>query len=205
MAQEETALQPTAYVAGADAAGAHCSICQTNVIAGESMVNCPHCSLPFHDECWRENRGCSSYGCKAAPPTVKPDRPVQQMSNVWGGEKKCPSCRKTIKAQALKCRFCGASFDTRDAITRDAYASREYEGQEYLAARNKVIGLFLLSAAACLSPIALVLTGVIIFGGKGAGIEFRRLPSALRAVLRCAFGVSILLLIIMAGIMVVDS
>ena len=193
------------FAAGKDTAGKLCSICQTNIIAGERIVYCPHCSLPFHVECWEENKGCSAYGCKSAPPTVKTDAHVAVTTNVWGGEKNCPSCKKTIKGQALKCRFCGASFATRDAITSGDYASREYEGSEYLAARNKVIGLFLLSAAACLSLIALIIVSIVIFGGGVMGIEYKRLPSALKAVLYCAFGVSILMLIVMVALAVLDS
>jgi hypothetical protein len=29
----------------------------------EERTQCPHCGLPFHAECWEENRGCSAYGC----------------------------------------------------------------------------------------------------------------------------------------------
>jgi hypothetical protein len=40
-----------------------CSICQTAIETDESKVDCDACGLPFHEDCWRENRGCSAYGC----------------------------------------------------------------------------------------------------------------------------------------------
>jgi len=40
-----------------------CSICQCLIEPDESLVLCDQCGLPFHDECWQGNRGCSAYGC----------------------------------------------------------------------------------------------------------------------------------------------
>jgi hypothetical protein len=40
-----------------------CSICQHPVELAEGRTQCPHCGLPFHADCWEENRGCSAYGC----------------------------------------------------------------------------------------------------------------------------------------------
>jgi predicted RNA-binding Zn-ribbon protein involved in translation (DUF1610 family) len=199
-------LQPARSAAGFDQAGQLCSICQTTLIAGEVVLACPSCGLPFHAECWDENRGCSAYGCQCAPKTVKSDAPdAAALSNAWGGEKPCPNCGKTIKANALKCRFCGSAFETRDVIARDEFARREYEGTEYNAARNKAVILFLLSAAACLAPIGLILNLVLIYNGQLWGMEFKRMPAALKAVIYCAAAVSVLLLVVLALAIVLDS
>jgi hypothetical protein len=40
-----------------------CSICQTAIEEGEYKTKCGECGLPFHEECWEENLGCSAYGC----------------------------------------------------------------------------------------------------------------------------------------------
>jgi hypothetical protein len=40
-----------------------CGICQHAVEPAEGRTQCPHCGLPFHADCWEENRGCSAYGC----------------------------------------------------------------------------------------------------------------------------------------------
>lgn len=42
---------------------ATCSICQCAIEPDEPLVLCDQCGLPFHDECWRDNMGCSAYGC----------------------------------------------------------------------------------------------------------------------------------------------
>lgn len=41
-----------------------CSICQWAIGEREETHVCPSCGLKFHAECWKENYGCSSYGCE---------------------------------------------------------------------------------------------------------------------------------------------
>lgn len=41
-----------------------CSICQTVVEDDDDRTTCTACELPFHEECWEENLGCSAYGCE---------------------------------------------------------------------------------------------------------------------------------------------
>jgi FHA domain len=40
-----------------------CGVCHTPISMFEETVHCPSCRLPFHSDCWAENRGCSAYGC----------------------------------------------------------------------------------------------------------------------------------------------
>jgi DNA-directed RNA polymerase subunit RPC12/RpoP len=46
-----------------DAEAAACSICQCAIAKGEQSTRCPTCGVSFHEQCWTENKGCSSYGC----------------------------------------------------------------------------------------------------------------------------------------------
>ena len=41
-----------------------CGACQSPISLLEESYKCPECGVRFHAECWVENRGCSSYGCK---------------------------------------------------------------------------------------------------------------------------------------------
>ena len=47
------------------ALGAACSYCGSDF--GELAIECPSCETPHHRQCWRENGGCTVYGCTSAP------------------------------------------------------------------------------------------------------------------------------------------
>jgi hypothetical protein len=40
-----------------------CSICQSEIHSRDDRTSCPSCNLSFHTQCWKENLGCSAYGC----------------------------------------------------------------------------------------------------------------------------------------------
>jgi pSer/pThr/pTyr-binding forkhead associated (FHA) protein len=70
-----SALQPSAKAAPAPAAQSAtiapppepdaeiCSICQSEIHPADARTSCPSCRLTFHAQCWKENFGCSAYGC----------------------------------------------------------------------------------------------------------------------------------------------
>jgi hypothetical protein len=161
--------------------GQLCSICQTKILRGELLAKCGDCGLVYHKECWLENNGCAQYGCRSAPDTVKVDPVIEFQTNIWGEAKACPMCGRSIKSMALKCRFCGALFESRDFVSRDEYSRRSYKEQEYAPARAMMIAIVLLSISGCLSPVGLVLGLVLRFHGRiGKKLEFKRLPYELK-------------------------
>lgn len=189
---------PEIIPAGELETGKTCSICMSVFIAGENTVRCPYCDLVFHVECWQENGGCSAYGCQGTPELEKKGNvgDVLPSANVWSGVKLCPSCSREIKGQAIKCRFCGAIYKSRDAISREEFESREYEGKEYEKKRNMIILLFFLSALGCISPIMVFVTGTLVFKGSLSSIQFKRLSTPLKVVVYVAFCVNIFLIFI---------
>jgi len=42
---------------------ATCAVCQCSLLLDDERTLCPACGLPHHTDCWRENFGCSAYGC----------------------------------------------------------------------------------------------------------------------------------------------
>lgn len=186
-----------------DFAGKLCTVCQTKIITGEEVVKCFACELPFHHECWNENKGCSAYGCVGAPKHEKTEVVNQNIS--WKTEKKCPSCSKIIKANALKCRFCLTSFNTNEEISAKEFSEREYEETEFLQVRNKIVILFLISMSGLLSIFGLIFTTILIFGGSFWGIQFKRLPPVLKIFAFICFGLNVFLILILFLLLLFDN
>ncbi len=44
--------------------GKTCPFCQFPIKQGSNSVVCAECCSPHHRECWQENTGCTTYGCR---------------------------------------------------------------------------------------------------------------------------------------------
>lgn len=70
------------HSAAGDEIGKTCPYCRFPLKPGEQVMTCPACKLPHHADCWRENQGCTTYGCQGtaaatpAPPTPSVLRPT---------------------------------------------------------------------------------------------------------------------------------
>jgi len=54
----------SAYPATQLEIGKTCPYCQYIIKPNTEVVVCPACQTPHHKECWDENGGCTTYGCK---------------------------------------------------------------------------------------------------------------------------------------------
>jgi len=62
-------LEDTAEAVGAsdNAVGQICPFCRFPIKKGEEVITCPDCQATLHADCWRENGGCTTYGCPSSP------------------------------------------------------------------------------------------------------------------------------------------
>jgi hypothetical protein len=147
--------------AAVTASGAVCPICQTTIAATEEVVTCPACDQVHHHECWTEIGGCGTYGCESAPAIDKADAEPARRS-AWGDTKDCPACGETIKATALRCRYCKTEFDTVDPLTARDLRRRARRQDEFRSLRNTSVAVFILSVIGLLAPIMVFVAPLVV-------------------------------------------
>lgn len=71
------------------AVGKTCPFCQFPVKAGDEVQVCSRCGIPHHASCWRENGGCTTFGCRrlaldasSGVPDTTPSRPATALIGV---------------------------------------------------------------------------------------------------------------------------
>jgi len=134
-----------------------CPICRSAICHGESITKCPDCNTIYHSECWAENGGCGIYGCSKVPET-------EQLSSIeipisyWGQEDKpCPECNATILASAIRCRHCGATFQSACPEDTNEYRAHQVLEQQLPTLRKRIFLLFVFCIIPFTAPIATVI------------------------------------------------
>lgn len=98
-----------------DYIGKVCPFCKTEIKEGDAVKVCPECNIPHHEECWKENKGCTTFGCKEQHYEAQGTNPTDVCANcgtpLGDGQMFCPNCG-TPKGQSKKsfCSKCGAEL-----------------------------------------------------------------------------------------------
>jgi hypothetical protein len=163
-----------------------CAICQSVLSEGEAKVACPDCHAEYHAECWEENHGCAIYGCAQVPATEGRSA-IEVPIAYWGQENKaCPVCRKEILAAAVRCRHCGAIFQSARPLATDEFSrSAAWKAHSPLL-RRKIVWFFVLCVIPFTAPVAAV---VGWFWRQSHGEEIDNLPSLYPALLTISLAV----------------
>ena len=82
--------------------------------------------------------------------------------SAWGDTKICPVCRETIKAIAVRCRYCHTDFDTVNPLTLADIHRKTRTGEKLTKLQNAIIGLFVFNLIGCFAPIGLILNLAIL-------------------------------------------
>ncbi len=90
-----------------------CPYCQSPIDQSDQTTVCSHCMIPHHAECWLENGGCTTYGCKYAP-VLAPASPTGVAGSSsrtiapagLSGGVICPYCQQATSNSLQKCEHC---------------------------------------------------------------------------------------------------
>jgi hypothetical protein len=147
----------------------NCPYCQTNIKDTADKIICPDCRTPHHKECWEENKGCTTYGCKSNPNTEKKesidigDRTIENIQKMLVKEEvkvntfECPNCSKQIEVSSVFCKYCGAGLSGKpgDKEKFDEEFQRRYKDAVKTKRKSFVITFTSISILALLLFVAL--------------------------------------------------
>jgi len=134
--------------------GQLCPICQSPIALAEAATFCPDCKTIYHADCWSDNQGCAVYGCAQVPPKEQKSS-LEIPVSYWGQQHKpCPVCGQQIQAIALRCRHCGATFQSARPEESGEFFQRISKEQSAESAKGKVLWVFILCALPVTAPIA---------------------------------------------------
>ena len=162
-----SAIPPSS--ASPDVAGTSvCAICQCPIERQEARAACPECAAPYHADCWQDNGGCAVYGCSQVPPTEKL-ADVEIPVAYWGQENKpCPVCANTILAVALRCRYCGTTFETARPQDSAEFSQGAARKMREPSLRKGAVWVLILGLIPFTAPFAAIFGGIWYYKNKSA-------------------------------------
>ncbi|MGE5380209.1 MAG: RDD family protein [Methylocystaceae bacterium] len=90
--------------------GKKCPYCQQFIENEGEAIICSGCGNPHHQDCWNENGGCTTFGCRFAPAQEAPRRVSQPLRVIapsgTAGSVICPYCRQETSRFQTKCSGC---------------------------------------------------------------------------------------------------
>lgn len=174
-----------------------CSLCLSPIGEQETVFTCSTCMAVSHRDCREENGGCGTYGCAEAPPPEK-QAVGPAAAPVWGQEtKSCPKCEKTLKAAALRCRWCGAEFGSVEPIGRQEFAREAEKRKQASQLKREASAIFVLGAIPLTAPLIVIVGGLYLLGKRA---ELAAIPPLQRLLVCLGLGVGVVWTLLGAAI-----
>ncbi len=179
-----------------------CAICQSSFEAGEEVTECSGCHARYHVDCWHENQGCAVYGCTFVPPT-EARQSLEIPVSYWGQEEKpCPSCHQIIHAAAVRCRHCGATFDSARPESSAEFLRRASQKVRTAGLHTATIWLFIFCVLPCTAPLAGIVGGLWYASRRH---DIQQLPRIYQGLCRLGLGIALVEFILIGGFTFVYS
>jgi hypothetical protein len=89
-----------------DLIGKICPFCQTPIKQGVAVTICSLCNTPHHSECWQENNGCTTFGCKGKHGHTRVVGRDDEAQTFNIKDNLCPLCRGTLVSITANEKFC---------------------------------------------------------------------------------------------------
>ena len=95
--------------------GKVCPFCKTEIKEDDAVKVCPACGITHHENCWEENKGCTTFGCSEQHYEEQHTNPtdvcVKCGAPLGDGQEFCPKCG-TPKGGVKKniCSKCGTEL-----------------------------------------------------------------------------------------------
>lgn len=118
--------------------GKLCPFCKSKFKEGDSVKVCDACGIPHHQECWDENKGCSTFGCSEQH--YEPQG--TNATNV------CTNCEAVLGDGQEFCPKCGTPKNTPNINICGKCGNELVSGQEFCSKCGQKAGLFLDSSTA---------------------------------------------------------
>ena len=169
----------------------NCPYCQTNIKESADRITCPDCHTPHHKECWEENNGCTTYGCKSNPgnriegvdvggQTIENIQQMLTKDEIKIKTIECPNCRKQIEEGSEFCKYCGTAISGK---TGDKEKFEEEFQRRYKDTVNTKRKSFIITFTS-VSVLAILLFTALYFGITGLNNYFNSEEYKIKTVLK---------------------
>lgn len=129
--------------------GKLCPYCKAEIKDGDEVTVCPECGIPHHADCWKENGGCTTFGCIGTIKSASNDsntvtaREIELEDTQQNGQSVvyCAKCGAPNASTSSFCSKCGnrlttaaaqgPAFQQANPASTNPYAYASQQGAAY--------------------------------------------------------------------------